>query len=63
MFYGHRPRASAVSKAVDRGLARAAGMWGGYQAWHRLDPDRRLALVEQTLKPSGDLTDACCAAL
>ena len=61
MTYGHKPRASAASEAVERALARAAGMWGGYQAWHRLDPDRRLALVEQTLNCTA--TDGCCPAL
>jgi hypothetical protein len=36
-------------------------MWGGYQAWHQLDAERRLALVEQMLNPANDLTDPCCA--
>jgi hypothetical protein len=38
-------------------------MWGGYQAWHQLDPESRLALVEKTLDPANDQIDACCAAL
>jgi hypothetical protein len=60
MIYGHSPRASAASDTVKRALERASGMWGGYQAWHQLDPERRLALVEQMLNPANDLIDACC---
>ena len=63
MIYGHRRRVSAASGAVDRALARAAGMWGGYQAWHRLEPDRRLELVERTLDAAKHPVDACCVAL
>jgi hypothetical protein len=61
MIYGHRPRASAASDSVKRALERAAGMWGGYQAWHQLDAERRFALVEQMLNPAPSTTEPCCS--
>jgi hypothetical protein len=57
MTYGHSTRLSAGNAAVERALARASGTWGGYQAWRHLDPDRRLALVEEALRPANDFED------
>jgi hypothetical protein len=56
MIHGHRIFASARSAAVEQALIRAAKS-GAYEAWDRLDPKDRLALVEQALKPSNDLID------
>lgn len=63
MTYGLGTRASAEQAAVQNGLARASGMWAGYQAWRQLDPDKRLQLVEEALKPANDLIDAYPLAL
>lgn len=63
MTYGHTPRASAPSQEVEHALTRAAGSWGGYQAWRQLDPERRLAAVEQALGPASHLIDAFPLAL
>lgn len=57
MIDGHSTRASAASAALKRAVARAAGTWGGYQAWRPLDPDTRLELVEQALKCANDCID------
>ena len=61
MLYGNCIRASvehaAENAAIGRGLARASGMWGGYQAWRELEPDKRLRLVERALKPANDRID------
>lgn len=57
MTYGHSTRLSAGNALVERALERAAGSWGGYQAWRQLDPDRRLALVEEALRPANDFVD------
>jgi hypothetical protein len=54
MTYGLNARASS-NAAVRRALARAAGTWGGYQAWRQLDADGRLELVEEALKPANDV--------
>ncbi len=67
MTYGHCARASvehaAENAAIGRALARASGMWGGYQAWRQLDPDRRLKLVDGALKPANDIVDGYPLAL
>jgi hypothetical protein len=56
--YGQCARASNEPTVVQRALERASGSWGGYQAWHRLDPESRLDLVEQALSaPANDLVD------
>ena len=57
MAYGLSTRASAASTSVSRAVARASGTWGGYQAWRQLDPDHRLALIEDALKPANDCID------
>ena len=49
MTYGHSNRVPAENAVVERALARAAGTWGGYQAWRQLDAEKRLELVEQAL--------------
>jgi hypothetical protein len=36
-------------------------MWGGYQAWHQLDAERRLAVVEQMLNPAASTAEPCCS--
>ena len=42
-------------EAVQHALKRAAGSWGGYQAWRQLDPDDRLDIVERALgSPAND---------
>jgi hypothetical protein len=63
MIDGHSIGASAQSSALSRALARAAGSWGGYQAWRQLDADRRLQLVEQALRTSDGLVDDFSLAL
>jgi hypothetical protein len=57
MAYGQCNQAPAHSPEVERALARAAGSWGGYQAWRGLDEDQRLNLVDCALKPANDLVD------
>jgi hypothetical protein len=54
MTYGQRSCAPATNRLVEQALARAAGSWGAYQAWRQLDEDGRLALIDQTLKPTID---------
>jgi hypothetical protein len=49
MIYGHRSRAPTDETAVRRAVERASGSWGGYQAWHQLDPETRLEVVEKAL--------------
>ena len=56
MTYGHSTRLADENATVQRALVRASGTWGGYQAWRLLDAERRLALVEEALKPT-DLID------
>jgi hypothetical protein len=63
MTYGHSTRALADSAVVEKAMARASGTWGGYQAWRQLDPDRRLQVIEQALKPANDCIDAYSIAL
>lgn len=63
MIDGHSIGASAQPSALARALSRAAGGWGGCQAWHRLDPDRRLQLVEQAMRPTDGLVDEYSLAL
>jgi hypothetical protein len=46
-----------------RALERAAGSWGGYQAWRQLDADRRLQLIEQALRTTDGLVDDFSLAL
>lgn len=57
MTYGHSTSLSAEDAMVERALASACGTSGGDQAWRLLDPDRRLALIEQALKPANDFID------
>lgn len=63
MAYGLSTRVRTRSEPVQRALGRASGSWGGYQAWHQLDPDSRLDLVERALDPANDGADACSLAL
>jgi hypothetical protein len=63
MTHGHSTGASSRSSSVTRALARAAGTWGGYQAWRQLDSDRRLELIEQALRTSDGLIDDFSLAL
>lgn len=60
MIHGHRIGASTT---LPRALARAAGTWGGYQAWRQLDPQVRLTLVERALRSSDGLIDEFSLAL
>jgi hypothetical protein len=62
MTYGLGTRASA-NRAVQRGLDRAEGTWGGYQAWRQLDEAHRLELVEKALSPANDRIDVYPPAL
>jgi hypothetical protein len=49
---------------VKRALARASGSWGGYRAWHQLEAEDRLALIESALKiPANDFADELPLAL
>jgi hypothetical protein len=61
MTHGHSNRVPGGS-ALDRALARASGTWGGYQAWRRLDAEKKFELVEQALGCS-DLDDCFPLAL
>lgn len=63
MIHGHSIGASAQSSALSRALSRASGGWGGYQAWRRLDPDRRLELIENALRTTDGLVDDFSLAL
>ena len=64
MTHGHSNLAPAANDAVARGLARASGTWGGYQAWRQLDAERKLELIEQALGcPANDLHDCFPLAL
>ncbi len=49
MFYGHGIRASAFRDHLQTPQVPLPA-----QSWHRLDRDRRLALIDQTLKPAND---------
>lgn len=57
MTYGQCSPASANDPVIDRALARAAGTWGGYQAWRQLDADLKLQLVEKALEAANDRID------
>jgi hypothetical protein len=58
MTYGRSIRASTESVLTQRAIDRAAGTWGGYQAWRQLDTDQRMELVEQALAvPANDIID------
>lgn len=58
MAVGQQNRAAIRSDTVQRAIDRAAGSWGGYQAWRQLDAESRLDLVEQALSvPANDLID------
>ena len=64
MTHGHSNRAPGAS-ALDRALARASGTWGGhqvsgFQAWRRLDAQKRLELLGC---PANDLDDCLPIAL
>jgi hypothetical protein len=63
MAYGLSTRVRSRSEHVQHALDRASGSWGGYRAWHQLDPDSRLDLVERALGPANDSFDACPLAL
>ncbi|MEA3068195.1 MAG: hypothetical protein QOK41_1602 [Sphingomonadales bacterium] len=58
MAYGLSTRVRSRNEQVQRALDRASGSWGGYRAWHQLDPDSRLDLVERALDPANDCFDA-----
>lgn len=62
MAYGNSTRVfiedGAASKAI---VARASRSTA--RIWQALDPDRRLALVEQRLRPANDLIDGFPPAL
>ena len=58
MTYGHSTRAPADNVLTQRAIDRAAGTWGGYQAWRKLDTAQRLELIEQALAvPANDIID------
>ena len=63
MIHGHSIGASTQSSPLARALERAAGSWGGYQAWRQLDADRRLQLIEQALKTTDGVVDDFSLAL
>ena len=63
MIHGHSTGVCTRSAAVCRALDRAAGGWGGYQAWRQLDPDHRIQLVEQALKTTDGILDDFSLAL
>lgn len=50
MIDGDRTAVSVQSsQAVKRAVARAYRSWGGFRAWHELESEDRLALVELAL--------------
>jgi hypothetical protein len=53
-FIEDGPAATALKMQATHSTARA---------WHALDPERRIALVERALKPANDLIDAYPVAL
>ena len=60
MTHGHSTRASRSSMLVERALARASGTWGGFQAWHPLNPDERLQLVDKAIgRAANDCSPSC----
>ena len=64
MTYGRSTRAPAESALTQRAIDRAAGTWGGYQAWRQLDTDQRLQLIERALAaPANDIIDSFPVAL
>ena len=64
MAYGLSTRAPAEDVLTQRALARASGTWGGYQAWRKLDPEKRLEIIEQALAaPANDVLDGYPLAL
>jgi hypothetical protein len=64
MSSGQCTRASIEPTALERALERASGSWGGYQAWRRLDADKRLDLVEKAMcAPANDVIDELPLAL
>jgi hypothetical protein len=65
MIDGNGTAAPATQKQiVERAVARASRSWGGFRAWHQLEPEDRLALVECALKiPANDFADNLPVAL
>ena len=57
MTYGQWSRAPAKDAALQKALTRAAGSWGGYQAWRLLDPELKLELIEKALEAANDRID------
>ena len=58
MTYGHSSRVSDQNVLTQHAIDRAAGTWGGYQTWRKLDTDQRLELIEQALAvPANDIID------
>ena len=52
------------NEIVERAVARASRSWGGFRAWHQLEAEDRLALVESALKiPANDFADELPLAL
>jgi hypothetical protein len=59
MTHGNGAAVPATKNAiVERAVARASRSWGGFRAWHDLEAEDRLALVESALKiPANDFAD------
>ena len=56
MIFGHSTHAFIEDGPAEQAMkARAAHSTA--RAWHALNPERRLALIEQALKPANDIID------
>jgi len=62
MTYGHSPRAFAENAPVIHSASREASR-SNASSWRALDPDRRIALIEQALSPANDIIDGFPLAL
>ena len=62
MTYGLSPRAFIEDGPAVQAM-RVQSAHSTARSWHALNPERRIALVEQVLKPANDLVDGYPIAL
>ena len=63
MTHGNSIGASTETLPSAAALQSGARGRGGYEAWRQLDADRRLQLIEQTLRATDGLVDEFSLAL